>query len=118
MLVNTFRPAPPSKLNREQITTFQGLESRARSRPHQNSNPNRVAVEDGVGGGRLVAYCLPKGPGALLEWTRGKQWRLGARGTHPRGNSHGRKWPTSDRSLEGSRKVLGRDRPDWAEIGR
>lgn len=57
MLVNTFRLAPPSKLNREQIKTFPGLESTELPGGNlvywNDDDSNRVAVEEGVQG--LVA---------------------------------------------------------------
>lgn len=119
MLVNTFRPAPSSKLNRGQVKTFQGLESTqlpGRGLVRRNDNSHSVTVQEGVQG--LVASCLPRRPGGLLERPRGKQWRVGAGGTHSGGNFHGRKWPTSDWSLEESKKAVGKDRHDLTKTGR
>ena len=39
------------------------------------------------------------------------------RGTQPIGSFHGRKWPTSDWSLEESKKVVGRGKPDFTKTG-
>lgn len=83
---------------------------------HQKDDPNRVTADESVRG---AGSLLPaKGAWGLAGMDQREAMESRPKWTHPRGNFHRRIWPTSDRSLEGSRKVVESHRPDWTETGR
>lgn len=102
VLINTFRPAPPSKLNRR-WTFLVGVWCL------------RMTATGKCGGGCSGSGGLvPAGEAlALLEWIRGKQWRASKGRDPPHRELSRRKRLCSEKR----KRVMGRGNPGLTEAG-